>query len=140
MATKKTKVETQQVESLQEQPVIVPAALEHTPVEPPVGPAEQPADRSAGKTIGEPPPEKSLEERVERLIDFLIYVDGCPIDYTPQELAEEFGLTLPQFNSIRRQLAARGIEIRFMRKGRKPLVDVAKFMGDGPDEEINLQG
>ena len=147
MATRK---QTKQIESVeQEQALVVPADLGQ-PKEFAVQVAEQSAEKpveqaakqpSAGKVIGEPPPEKSLEERVERLIDFLIYVDGCPLDSTPKETAEEFGLTLAQFNSVRRQLRSRGIEVRFMRKGRKPLVDVAKYMDDPKDNgEINLQG
>ena len=136
-----SKKQTKQTETLQEQALVVPAVPEHTPVEPPVQPAEQSADRSAGKIIGNPPEQPSLEERVEKLIDFLIYVNGCPLDSTPKETAEEFGLTLSQFNSVRRQLRSRGIEVRFMRKGRKPLVDVAKYMDDPKDNgEINLVG
>jgi len=156
MATRK---QTKQIESVeQEQALVVPADLgqpkefavqvaeqsAEKPVQsaekPVEQPAEQPADRSAGKIIGNPPEQPSLEERVEKLIDFLIYVDGCPLDSTPKETAEEFGLTLSQFNSVRRQLRSRGIEVRFMRKGRRPLIDIEKFMGDGPDEEINRQG
>jgi len=135
MTKKQAKVQTQ-IESVeQETALVVPPATDHQPVESPVQAAEQ----SAGKIVGEPPPEKSLEERVEKLIDFLIYVDGTPIPSSPKELAEEFGLTTAQFNSVRRQLAARGVTVKFMRKGRRPLVDVAKYMDD-PQDDINLVG
>ena len=145
MATRK---QTKQIESVeQEQALVVPADLGQ-PKEFAVQVAEQSAEKpvqSAEKPVEQPAvqPKPSVQS-VEALLDFLVYADGAEIDSTPAKLAAEYGLSLAQFNSIRRQLAAKGVVVRFKRKGRKPLVridvDNLTLMDDGPDEEINLVG
>lgn len=65
-----------------------------------------------------------MKDNIKNLVDYLTKNNGKTIGESPEDLCQKYNVTMPEFNSIRRQLKMKGIVFYFKRKGRRPLVEL----------------